>query len=274
MTPWYAPWLDDETAAAYGAFCRQFALYRQGSEQLAGMVDLASAHRVMDLACGTGSTTAVVLSRIPENAAVISVDVSAAMLAEAQRSIDDPRVRWVEAPAEEVDRHVDATLDAVLCSAAIWQTELERTFAAVRRLLRSGGALAFDIAGGFVEVPASAGSLPPLPPASLVSAYRDAANELYHLEPGSRPRGPLTVEEIRGLLRAASLELREVHVADQEATREEIRAWLEIPVFNDQFRGRLTHAQRAAALALAWDRLANDPPREVIRNVFFAATAI
>lgn len=271
MTPFYAPWLDAETAAAYGAFCRRFALYRKGSEELASLVDLAPAHTVLDLACGTGSTTTVLLSRIAQGASVIAVDVSPAMLAEARRTIDDPRVQWVRAEAEEVDRHVDATVDVVLCGAAIWQTELERTLPAVRRLLRRGGALAFDIAAGFVEVPEPAP--PPLPSRSLASAYMDAAGELYGLESGRPRRSPYTVESIRDLLRGASFELQTVHVADLEASPEEMRAWLEIPVFNDRFGGRLTREQRAAALAIAWNRLADDRPREVVRDVCFAATA-
>lgn len=273
MTRWYAPWEDTETAAAYGAFCREFDLYRKGSEGLAGLVDMASAHRVVDLACGTGSTTSAVLSQIAEDASVTAVDVSPAMLAEAKRAVDDPRVHWVQAAAEEVDQHVDGTVDVVLCSAAIWQTELERTFSAVRRLLRPGGTLAFDIARGFVEVPETAQPLPPLPTTSLLAAYWDAANELYQPQPGRRRRGPYTVERIRELLGAAGLDLRTVQVTDQEATPEEFRAWLEIPIFNDQFGGQLTREQRAAALSLAWDRLAENRPREVIRNVLFGATA-
>lgn len=272
MAPFYAPWLDTKTAAAYGAFCRRFSLYRKGSEALATLVDLANARTVLDLACGTGSTTAVVLSRVAEDALVIGVDVSPAMLAEARRTVDDRRVHWVLAAAEGVDKHVDATVDVILCSAAIWQTELQRTFPAVRSLLRSGGMLAFDIAAGFVEVPEPAP--PPLPSASLVSAYRDAAGELYELEPGRRLRSPYTVDQIRHLLRAASLDLRTVDVVDLEATPEEMRAWLEIPIFNDQFGGRLTQEQREAALALAWDRVAEDRPREVIRDVCFAAAAV
>lgn len=128
-----------------------------------------------------------------------------------------------------------------------------------------------DIAAGFVEVPEPAS---PLPSASLASAYVDAANELNHLVPGRRRRSPYTVEAIRDALRAASLELRTVRVVDLEATPEEMRAWLEIPIMNDRFGGRLTRAQRAAAMALAWDRLAADRPREVVRDVCFAATAL
>lgn len=272
MTPFWAPWENAENAAGYGAFCREFDLYRKGSTELARLVDLASDERVMDLACGTGSTTAVVLSKVGENASVIGVDVSEAMLAEARRAINDRRVEWVRAEAEDVDTHVDPPLDAVLCSAAMWQTELGRTFPAVRRLLRPGGVLAFDIAAAFVEVPAPAP--PPLPTTALAFAYMDAANELYHLEPGRRRRDPYTLEAIRDALRAASLELRSVHVADLEATPEEMRAWLEIPIHNDRFGGQLTREQRAAAMALAWDRLAANRPREVVRDVFFAATAV
>lgn len=168
MTPFWAPWESAENAAAYAAFCQRFGLYRKASEELARLVDLASAHRVMDLACGTGSTTDVVLSKIGDDASVVAVDVSDAMLAEARRAINDPRVRWVRAQAEEVDKHVASPLDAVLCSAAMWQTELGRTFPAVRRLLRREGALVFDIPAGFVEVPEPAS---PLPPTSLAFAY-------------------------------------------------------------------------------------------------------
>lgn len=271
MTAWYAPWLETETAAAYGAFCRRFDLYRRGSEELAHLVDLAGAHTVLDLACGTGATTAVVLSRVAGDASVIAVDVSPAMLAEAKRTVTDSRVRWVAAAAEEVDAHVEGPVDVALCGAAIWQTELNRTLPAIRRLLRSGGALAFDIASGFVEVP---GSGPPLPAVSLASAYLDAAAELYPLEPGGGRRRAYTVEAIRELLEAASFDLHTVQVADLEATAEEMRAWLEIPIFNDGFGGRLTREQRAAALTLAWERLARDRPREVIRDVCFAAAAV
>ncbi len=271
MTPFWAPWEDAENAVGYAAFCLRFGLYRQGSEELARLVDLAGAQRVMDLACGTGCTTAVVLSKIADDASVVAVDVSAAMLAEARRSINDPRVKWVRAEAEEVDKHVEPLLDAVLCSAAMWQTELGRTFPAVRRLLRPDGVLVFDIPAGFVEVPEPTSALPPT---SLVFAYMDAANELYHLEPGQRRRNPYTVETVRDALLAASLELRTVRVVDLEATPEEIRAWLEIPIMNDRFGGQLTQEQRAAAMELAWDRLAADRPREVVRDVFFSATAV
>lgn len=82
------------------------------------------------------------------------------------------------------------------------------------------------------------------------------------------------MEAVRDALRAASLDLRTVHVADLEATPEEMRAWLEIPIHNDRFAGQLTGEQRAAAMSLAWDRLAADRHQEVVRDVFFASTAV
>lgn len=269
MTEFYAPWQDSETAAAYGEFCRTFDLYRRGSQQLTAMIDLANAHSVLDLACGTGSTTAVMLPSLPQDALVIAVDVSAEMLAEARRTIDDPR--WLQSAAEEVDTDIDQKVDAVVCSAAIWQTDLERTFPAVRRLLAPGGSLVFDIPVGFVTVPEATAALPS---ASLASTYRDVASEMYELTPARRRRAPYTFDRIRDLLHAASLNLQTTRVVDLESTPEEMRAWLEIPIMSDQFGGQLTREQRQSALSMAWDRLAKDRPREVVRDVLFGAVAL
>jgi SAM-dependent methyltransferase len=136
---------------------------------------------VLDLACGTGITSREILAALGPDGKVTGADQSAAMLAVAGLAITDPRITWVQAPAELIDRHVTGPVDAVVCNSAIWQTDMTATAAAARNLLAAGGRFVFNTGAGFLgqQKDPNFGDDRPSP----VSIMRDIAAE----EHGWRP---------------------------------------------------------------------------------------
>ncbi|HPM77397.1 MAG TPA: class I SAM-dependent methyltransferase [bacterium] len=94
---------------------------------------------VIDLGCGTGNLTAVLVEMVGERGCVIGVDFSPVMLARAQTKLSLPRVRWL---CEEAHRlSVDAqSVDRVVCFSA-WPhfDEPLRVAGEIFRLLKPGG---------------------------------------------------------------------------------------------------------------------------------------
>ena len=83
MTP---SWDSAENAASYAEFCRRFPKYEETSNDLAQLLPIATSRVVVDLACGTGTTTEVILRDLPADGQVVAVDASKAMLEVASRS--------------------------------------------------------------------------------------------------------------------------------------------------------------------------------------------
>lgn len=109
---------------------------------------LPAAPTILDVGTGHGVLAFAATERWPA-ATVIATDASAGMLREARADAarrglaDDPRLRWVHAPADALgvpDRSVD-----LVVSSFVYQLVPDRAaaFAEALRVLRPGGALAF-----------------------------------------------------------------------------------------------------------------------------------
>ena len=96
-----------------------FRKYEETSDDLAELMPMATSGLVVDLACGTGTTTQVILRDLPADGRVVAVDASKAMLETASQSIKDPRVTWIRSKAEELPDHVDQPVDLVLHAARL-----------------------------------------------------------------------------------------------------------------------------------------------------------
>jgi SAM-dependent methyltransferase len=109
----------------------------------AGLADEISAHRIIDLGCGTGVLTRELATQDRD---VIGVDPAASMLAVARRNDVDQRVRWIEGDASalgtpEADLVVmTGNVAQVFLDDAEWQMTLK----AIHAALRVGGTLAFE----------------------------------------------------------------------------------------------------------------------------------
>lgn len=102
---------------------------------------IQSCETVLDVGCGTGNLTRVLLRRLDSEGRLIALDISPVMLERAREKIGDPRVTWVQASAERIPV-ADASCDRILCFSA-WP-HFEDQQAVVRefqRVLKPGGCI-------------------------------------------------------------------------------------------------------------------------------------
>lgn len=244
-------WDDDTTAETYAAFTRAYPMYSASSRDLAARAGLTRSRVIVDLCGGTGTTAEAILALAPPDATVVSLDSSAAMQRIGRRLLSDPRLTWVNSPAENLADHVPAcSVDAVVCNSAVWKTDVAAVVTAVRRVLRPGGRFVFNIGGAFAGV-THPDALPPPTGPSLSALIERIATWEYGIVPPTAavpPKLPLPV--ITGLLADAGLHVVAAEVTGQHTTTAERAAWLSIPVFAHP-EGALSYEQKMAILAEA-----------------------
>jgi SAM-dependent methyltransferase len=255
-------WDEDANAEAYAAFTRAHPMYDATSRHLADRADLPGSRLVIDLCGGTGTTAAAILALAPDDARVISLDNAPAMQRIGRRTLNDPRLSWVSAPAEDLAHHAPpGGADAVVCNSAIWKTNTRQVFAAVGQVLRPGGRFVFNVGGGFAGV-AHPDERTSRPGPSLTTLIHSIAARDHGYTPppaADRDTPKLTPETIAAQLTAAGLAMTGTEIIAQHGTMAEKRAWLSIPVFARP-DGDLTHAQRMDILAKAYALTSPDTP--------------
>jgi ubiquinone/menaquinone biosynthesis C-methylase UbiE len=99
--------------------------------------------RLLDAGCGTGASTAALLTVAPE-ADIVAVDASQGMLDTARAKPWPPSVRFVHSPIEQVAEHgISGPFDAILAAYLVRNlADPDRQLQAFRTLLRPGGTLA------------------------------------------------------------------------------------------------------------------------------------
>lgn len=99
--------------------------------------------RILDAGCGTGASTAALLTVAPQ-ADIVAVDASQGMLDTALAKVWPPSVRFVHAPVEELAEHgVTGPFDAVLAAYLVRNlADPDEQLRQFRTLLRPGGTLA------------------------------------------------------------------------------------------------------------------------------------
>ena len=118
------------------------ALFGEWAGRLCDRAKIGPHHVVLDVACGTGSTTREAASRLT-NGNVIGLDRNADMLRVAQRKA--PHIEWIESRAEDLS-YPDNTFDTVLCQfGAMFFDDGNAALQHMARVLRPGGNLAFSV---------------------------------------------------------------------------------------------------------------------------------
>lgn len=267
-------WDSAENARRYAEFARTHTTYRQTSRDVVSLACPAADATVVDLACGTGITTEAALSVLGDSGRVIAVDASEAMLAAAQSVIHDGRVRWLRLSAERLDVGMLADVDAVVCNSAIWQTDVRATVAAVRRVLHLGGRFVFNLAAAMLADHIHEDQPDPLVDVMKEIAARDYGWVAATPNSAGAKQQDLSETWLRKVLHEGGFRVDRVLGCSYQASLEEQRAWLSVPVFTARLFGRLPYDQRMAMLDQAYQRLAADRPNPATTQwVAFAVTA-
>ena len=126
------------------------AFYEALNSRLVDMADVGSGQRIIDLACGTGSVTQLILDRLrgARDSVVIAVDHSAAALKEAMEDLKDARdaaVHFVQSRVEQVSEAVKESADTIFyCNAIHYVADKDAVVAEISRSLKLGGKFAFN----------------------------------------------------------------------------------------------------------------------------------
>lgn len=112
---------------------------------------------IVDLGCGPGAVTRLILDKLGEAAShvrVVGVDPSASALERARDAIKSKVVEFVEGSAEWLSRLVNGADAVVFLNAIHLVPDKARVLREIRKVLRPGGVLAFNttfFSGAYVE---------------------------------------------------------------------------------------------------------------------------
>jgi ubiquinone/menaquinone biosynthesis C-methylase UbiE len=200
----------------------EHAFYRKVNEALVDRAELKRGWTVVDVACGSGAITELILEKIrgAREAMVIGVDMSTTALRDAAEKVAGARdavVEFVQSRAEDLIEDKHGLLEEVY------------------RTLKPGGVFAFNT--GFFD-----GAIPPETLTYyrrwMIKALRRLRKE-YNLKPEHskvESRKQLTAEAYRALLEAKGFEIRSQEICLGEVTEE---GWVDLSRFSDFIAGAL-----------------------------------
>jgi ubiquinone/menaquinone biosynthesis C-methylase UbiE len=230
-------------------------MYDETSRDLVRLADVAGAERVVDLCCGTGATTRVLLERLGKGAEVVAIDGSSAMLDVAKRMTDDTRVRWVRADASALGDHAE-DVDVIVCNSAIWQTDMTTVFAAAAAVLRPGGRLAFNIGRQFIVLPFTPEEMGRTKPSLFMYMQAIATLDYDYVPPLGPRRGRLfSPEVVKGMVEAAGLRPTVFEVIGYGTSPSRDRAWISIPIFANTVLDGMPYARQLEVIEKASQRV-------------------
>ncbi len=215
--------------------------YREVNKTLVDRARLERGWTVVDVACGSGAITALILEKIrgAREAMVIGVDMSASALRDARAKVAGARdavVELVQARAEELSRSIRRAVDAVVfCNGIHYIEDKDRLVAEVHKTLKPGGIFAFNT--GFFE-----GAMPRETQKYyrrwMLKTLRKLKTE-YNLKPTRdkvESRRQLSAEQYRVLLESQGFEIRSQEIYPGRVPEQ---GWVDLSRFSDFIAGAL-----------------------------------
>ena len=138
-------WLEGETARRYKIFTEKTTMYQELSQVMVKLAEIEPNMRVLDLGCGTGVTTQMVLQVLGEGGHVYALDISEPMLEIARKQIRSRQVTPIRADAGDFAHMLGQPVDRVVCNSVFWQFRHKpQVLAELRQALTSSGRFVFN----------------------------------------------------------------------------------------------------------------------------------
>lgn len=145
----------DASAQNYDEFENGTGLFSFLSTELARVADVEEGARVVDVGCGTGVSTRVLLLMVGRGGHVTGIDFSQKMLEQARRRCSTfANVDFIEGDAEKLEGLLgDRTYDAVLYNACIFlMPDAGSSLRGARNSVKPGGRIAMNfVEGSYID---------------------------------------------------------------------------------------------------------------------------
>ena len=145
-----------EDRFSFEAFARH-PFFTEVNRWIVERVICPGSRRIVDLGCGPGAVTKLILERLGQdcpNAEVIGIDPSPSALEKARSAIESKWVQFVEGSAEWVSRLVSSADAVVFLNAIHLVPDKAEVMAEIRKALKPNGVFAFNTTffqGAYVE---------------------------------------------------------------------------------------------------------------------------
>ncbi len=220
----------------------QNPFYENLNARLVAMAEPGSGQRIVDLACGTGGVTKLILEQVrgARDSVIIAVDHSASALKQAMEELKahrDNAVQFVQSQVEQVSESLKEQADTIIfCNAIHYIPDKDGLIDEIGRALNPGGKFAFNTSfyeGG--QVPESLG---------FYRKWMFKSARVLRREHGLSPkradkvesRKHLTADEYRDLLERHDFRvIRQV----EDTVQVPIEGWLDICTFEDFIIGTM-----------------------------------
>ncbi len=224
--------------------------YESLNARLVALAEPGSGQRIVDLACGTGGVTKLILEQLrgARNSVIIAMDHSASALKQAMDDIKSHRdnaVQFVQSQVEQVSESLKEQADTIIfCNAIHYIPDKDGLVDEIGRALNPGGKFAFNTSfydGG--QVPESL---------TFYRKWMFKSVRILRREHGLSPqrtekvesRKHLTPDEYRTLLERHDFCI--LHIAE-DTVQVPIDGWLDISTFEDFIEGTLPGVPLSAA---------------------------
>ena len=220
----------------------QNSFYEDLNARLVAMAEPGSGQRIVDLACGTGGVTKLILEHVrgARNSVVIAMDHSAGALKQAMdelKSHKDTAVQFVQSQVEQMSDSLKERADTVIfCNAIHYIPDKDALLGEISRSLNPGGRFAFNTSfyeGG--QVPESM---------AFYRKWMFKSARILRREHGLSPQRAEKVESRKHLSADQYRELLErngfrVIRLEEDTVLVPIEGWLDISTFEDFIAGTL-----------------------------------
>lgn len=218
------------------------AFYSALNARLVDMAEVGSEQRIVDLACGTGGVTQLIVDRLrgARDSVIIAIDQSATALKQAMDELigaRDAAVDFVQSQVEQVSETVKESADTIFfCNAIHYIPDKDALVAEISKTLKPGGKFAFNTSffeGG--QLPESLGFYRKWMFKSARILRRD-----YGLSPVKsekvESRKQLTPDQYRELVEGHGFRITKQEI---DTVNVPIEGWLDISDFEDFISGTL-----------------------------------